>query len=118
MIGHPPTTNMDRRQKLRVETALPVRIWGLDAQYLPFTELAQVKNISSSGAVLQGVSRRLRAGEVLEMQYGQEKIEVRVIWMGKNGSSSEGLVGVQHLPSQAHIWNVDLDLCCQVAGRG
>ena len=109
---------MDRRQKLRVETALPVRVWGVDAHYLPFTELARVKNISSSGAVLQGIGRRLRAGEVIEMQYGVEKIQVRVVWSGRAGSPSEGLVGVQHLPSQSHIWNVDLNACTQVAGRG
>ena len=114
----PRQSNMDRRQKLRVETALPVRVWGVDAHFQPFMDLARVKNISSSGAVLQGIGRRLRAGEILEMQYGVEKIQVRVVWSGKPGAPNEGLVGVQHLPAQAHIWNVDLNLCTQVAGRG
>ncbi|HTR65677.1 MAG TPA: hypothetical protein VMH85_07890 [Terriglobales bacterium] len=109
---------MDRRQKLRVEAALPVRVWGLDAQYRPFTDLARVNNISSGGAVLQGIGRRLRAGEILEMQYAGEKVQVRVVWAGRPGTCNEGMVGVQHLPSQSHIWDVNLDLCGQVAGEG
>ena len=109
---------MDRRQRLRVETALPVRVWGLDAQFRPFTELARVGNISNTGAVLHGINRKLRAGEVLEMQYSGEKIQVRVVWSGKLGSPEEGMVGVQHVQSKSHIWNLNLDLCGQVAGKG
>ena len=109
---------MDRRQRLRIETSLPVRVWGIDAHCLPFIELARVKNISASGAVLQGIGRRMRAGEVLEMQYGEEKIQVRVVWVGRTGTPGEGLVGVQQLTPSPCIWNVDLNLCGQVAGRG
>lgn len=109
---------MDRRQKLRVETALPVRVWGVDAYSLPFAQLATVKNISTGGAVLQGMSRTMRRGEILEMQYGEEKVEVRVMWVGMPGTPTEGEVGVQHLPTEPLIWEVDVRQCVQLAGNG
>jgi len=109
---------MDRRQKLRVETALPVRVWGVDAHSLPFIQLARVKNISSSGAVLRGMSRAVRRGEILDMQYGEEKVQVRVVWVGKAGTTTETEVGVQQLPSEPYIWDVDLRQCCHVGGNG
>lgn len=109
---------MDRRRKPRVAAALPVRLWGVDAHRLPFIQLVTVKNISGSGAVVQGMGRRVRSGEILEMQYGQEKTQVRVVWVGRTGTPSEGEVGVQQLPSEPCIWDVDLNHCCQVVGQG
>jgi hypothetical protein len=107
---------MDRRKRPRVAASLSVRLWGIDAHSLPFMELARVTNISGSGAVIQGMARTVRSGAVLEMQYGQEKTQVRVIWVGRAGTPCAGEVGVQQLPSEPCIWDVDL-AHCQVSGR-
>jgi hypothetical protein len=100
---------MDRRQKPRVTAFLPVRIWGVDAYSLPFMQLARAKNVSGGGAVIQGLSRQVRPGEVLEVQTEEAKAQFRVIWVGKAGSRSQGQIGVQSLPSEPDIW--DLDVC-------
>ena len=51
---------MDRRRNSRVKAHLPVRIWGVDAHDLPFMQLASVKNLSSTGAVVQGMRRQIK----------------------------------------------------------
>jgi len=112
--------NMDRRRNPRVVAHLPVRVWGMDAQGLPFMELAGVRNISNSGALIQGMRRRVLPGEVLEVQLGQEKAQFRVAWVGIRGTRKEGEIGVESLPFEPFIWdvNVNLCLCSQFAGTG
>jgi hypothetical protein len=97
---------MDRRQNPRVPAFLPVRVWGVDAHGLPFTELARARNISGGGAVVQGLSRRLKPGEILEVQTDEGKAQFRLIWVGRVGSRTEGEIGLQSLPSEPDIWNL------------
>ena len=109
---------MDRRHSPRVNVQLPVRVWGLDAHAQAFTELASVKNISTGGAVVQGLRRQIRPGEVLEIQFGAEKAEYRVVWVGKQGTAREGEVGLESLPQEPCIWNINLDRCMQYVANG
>ena len=67
---------MDRRRSPRVKAQLPVRIWGVDAHDLPFMQLASVKNLSSTGVVVQGMRRQIKPGEILEVQLGRRKSPV------------------------------------------
>ena len=73
---------MDRRRNPRVGAFLPVRVWGVDSHWLPFMQLARVRNISAGGAVVQGMQHRVSEGTVLEVQYEDEKAQFRVIWVG------------------------------------
>jgi hypothetical protein len=108
---------MDRRRKPRIGVLLSVRVWGVDAYSTPFMQLARLKNISAGGAVLLGLGKKLRAGEVLDVQYGEEKTQMRIIWVGKACSPNEGEIGVQQLPSEESIWGFDLHQCNQLVGR-
>jgi hypothetical protein len=109
---------MDRRRNQRVTALLTVRIWGVDAKSLPFTQHAQVKNISDRGAVLQGMVRPVRTGAILNVQHEGDQAQFRVVWVGKLGGRRQGEIGVEGLPSEPDIWDVDLLHCSQVAGRG
>ena len=64
---------MDRRRKSRVSVPLSVRVWGVDAHSVPFTHLGRLRNVSEGGAVLTGIARNGGAGEVLDVQYGEER---------------------------------------------
>jgi hypothetical protein len=79
---------------------------------------ASVTNISRSGAAIRGMLRRVRTGEILEVQFGTQIGQFRVMWVGKLGSDQEGELGVVSLPSQRSIWNVNLGRCVQMAGNG
>jgi hypothetical protein len=108
---------MDRRRNPRVSARLPVRIWGMDVYSRPFMQLATAMNISRNGALIQGMRRQVRPGEILEVQLGHEKAQFRVTWVGKLGSRKDGEIGVQMLPSEPCIWDVNLSQCIQYAMR-
>jgi hypothetical protein len=106
---------MDRRRNQRVATLVPVRVWGLDARSMPFTQLATVTNISSSGAVIEGMHTRIRPGEILDVQFGSERTQFRVVWTGKPGTRRGGEIGLERLAIEPYIWGVDLRQCQLVA---
>src|SRR4029077_10617276 len=95
--------NMDRRRNRRVEALLTVRIWGMDAKSKPFTQHAQVKNISDGGAGLQGMTRPMRAGGVLHNQHEEGQAQFRVVWVGRHGTRRQGEIGVEALASEPAI---------------
>jgi len=109
---------MDRRRKRRVTAHLPVRVWGVDAKAQPFTQLARVKNISIRGALVQGMLRTVKPGEIVHVQFGEEKAQFRVVWAGKRGTPVEGEIGLEGLSSEPSIWDVNLVRCTEFAGKG
>jgi hypothetical protein len=109
---------MDRRRHPRVTVLLPIRLWGVDAHAQPFMQTASARNISSHGAVIRGLSRQIRLGEILEVQFGEEKAQFRVVWVGKLGTRREGEIGIEVLGSECFIWDVNLCRCSQFVGKG
>src|SRR5271155_4745707 len=109
---------MDRRRTHRVATFLPVRVWGVDAKSQPFMQLAKVKNISDGGAVVQGLLCKVKPGEVLQVQAGEATAQFRVVWVGRGGSRRAGEIGIECLPSQPSIWDVNLTACGEFVGKG
>jgi len=102
---------MDRRRETRIATALPVCIWGVDSYSRPFTQLVSVRNLSGAGAVLQNVRAPMRAGEILDVQYDGHRAQYRVIWVGRPGTLDAGALGLERLPQEPHIWDVDPARC-------
>jgi len=47
---------------------------------------AIVINMSTGGLVLQGIRRRIRAGELLDVRMGKQKAEFRVVWVERPGT--------------------------------
>ena len=109
---------MDRRRNSRVTARLPVRIWGVDAHDLPFMQLASVKNLSSTGAVVQGMRRQIKPGEILEVQSDEEKARFRVIWTGMQGTQSAGELGLQRLASEPCLWGVAVGCYSELVAEG
>jgi hypothetical protein len=91
---------MDRRQKARVCVQLPVSVWGLDAFGQAFTSPAMVTNMSSNGVVLQGVMRRMRIGDAIDLRMGDDQGQFRVIWIGEMSELGlEKIAGTSFLPA-------------------
>jgi hypothetical protein len=89
----------------------------MDAKAQPFTQLVRVRNISRTGALLEGMSCMVKPGEVIHIQFGEEKALFKVVWAGKPGGQREGELGVQGLSSEPKIWDLDLVQCGAVAGK-
>jgi hypothetical protein len=106
---------MDRRQSPRVEVQLPVEVWGVDAHGQPFTVPAMVTNMSANGLVLHGVRRNLRLGELLDIRLGGERAQVRVVWIGGQGTQRAGQLGMQKVTSEPIFLVSVLTHCSQTA---
>jgi hypothetical protein len=103
---------MDRRHSPRIEVQLPVQVWGMDAHGQPFTNSALVTNMSIGGLVVQGVRRKIRTGEILDVQMGQDKAQFRVVWVVSEGN---GEIGLQRMTSQTFVAHSVLTHCAQAA---
>ncbi|HEY7352007.1 MAG TPA: hypothetical protein VH596_04490 [Terriglobales bacterium] len=101
---------MDRRQTPRVEVQLPVQVWGMDAYGQPFTTAALVTNMSAGGLVVEGLTRRVRNEEVLDVKMGDEMAQFRVVWVG-----AEGVLGLERITAQSFMPNSVLAHCAQAA---
>ncbi len=101
---------MDRRQSPRVEVQLPVQVWGMDAFGQPFTNPALVTNMSAGGLVLQGVIRRVRIGELLDVRMGEEQAQYRVVWIAPTGD-----MGMQRITATAFLPMSVFVNCAQAA---
>lgn len=109
---------MDRRRKRRVAAVLPVRVWGVDAKAQPFAQSAKATNISSSGALVAGLSCRLKPGELIHVQCEGEQAQFRIVWVGKAGSDRDREIGIEVLPSEPSIWDVNFAHCAEFVGKG
>jgi|SRR5271165_732531 len=101
---------MDRRRNPRIAVQLPVQVWGMDAFGRPFMDPATVINMSRGGLVLQGVRRRIRAGELLDVRMGNEKGQFRVTWVGPTGD-----LGLQSITAQVFVPDSVLSHCAQAS---
>lgn len=109
---------MDRRRNRRVAVFLTVQVWGVDAKSMAFVQHAQAKNISDRGAVLQGITRPLKAGSILHVQHNKDQAQFRIVWVGRSGSRRQGEVGLESLPSEPSLWDANLLRCGPVEEKG
>lgn len=109
---------MDRRHTRRVNALLPVRVWGVDAKSAPFLQLATARNISGSGALLQGLRLRVKPGQTISVQFGEEQAQFVIVWVGRAGTPLEGEIGIKCLASEPAIWQLNLPQCCEFVANG
>jgi hypothetical protein len=99
---------MGRRTEHRVAACLPVVVYGVDDRGNPFTQTATAANVSASGALLQGLECIGSPGTTIAIEYEDRKALFRVLWIGEQGSSRAGQIGVQCLDAGKFIWGVRL----------
>ena len=98
------TTGFGKRKHKRILTALPVRLWGMDANGRPFLEVSRTENVSRTGALLKGVPAKLVIGDVIGLRCNEKKYNFRVVWVGKQGTTDAGSVGLQSVEPEKWIW--------------
>jgi hypothetical protein len=109
---------VDRRKGPRVAVELPVRVWGIDAYDCAFSQVVSATNISQQGALLDSMKRRLRMGDIVEVQYGSRIAEFRVVWTRDGAHGQPEQVGVKILLASECIWDGYLERCCEFVGSG
>jgi len=103
---------MDRRKEPRLNAEFSVRIWGVDRNARPFTEIVRAKNVSAGGAELTGVRSKIHADELLDVQNGTQRAQFRVIWIG------HGEIGIRALPFEPPIWGLGAAKTFEMVGAG
>jgi hypothetical protein len=101
---------MDRRRSPRVAVQLPVEVWGLDASGQAFKDSALITNMSSGGIVIQGLRRRMKPGEVLDVRMGCQTAHFRIVWVGEKGD-----MGMEALTTHSFVPPHVLSHCAQAA---
>jgi cytochrome c-type biogenesis protein CcmE len=84
----------------------------MDAYGQPFAHPGLVTNMSVSGLVVQGVKRRIREGEILDVRMGDDKAQFRVVWVGDNENVEMGL---QRVTAHTFVAHSVLTHCSQAA---
>ena len=80
---------MPNEPEPRVDVNLPIRVFGMDAEGKPFSQKAQARNISLHGAKVAGLEKQLKPGEVVGVQFGDQKTRCKVIWVVDAGPSED-----------------------------
>jgi len=75
---------MEHRHEARTNGLLVVTINGRDKSGQFFNERVVASRISNSGALLSGLSRHLRLGDVISVAYSGKKSRFKVVF-GANG---------------------------------
>src|ERR1700676_1733891 len=94
----------------RFNVDLTVHVFGMDADNRPFSQHAQVQNISDHGAKLAGLEKRLMVGEIIGIQIGERKARFKVMWVagGRPGQKIEG--GVKIVEGQPIPWQKEREM--------
>lgn len=114
------TPALARRREERLTLTLSVRLWGLDSEGKPFAQAAQTHDITRLGARVKPVTCLKKAGDIIGVQYGEEKARYRVVWVGKMGTPTEGMIGLSCVEPEKFIfqsaWPKDRPIASSVAG--
>lgn len=111
-VGIGSGNSMDRRRKPRVTIALPIRVWGVDANSRPFMQLATIRNMSDTGILISGLTCSVRSGTVVDIQYDSIWAEFLVTRV------SAGEVALQRLATHPSPWGGLLDRANGIAANG
>jgi len=95
---------MGRRNYKRLRIELPVTVSGLDTSGNPFTQSATTVEISARGLRLRGISCLRGRGDPVQVNYKHDSARYRVAWIGEDGTSSQGLIGLEGLDDASHLF--------------
>ena len=94
----------EQQTEPRLTVDLPVRIWGMTAEGRAFSQHARAQNISSDGALINGVESELKVGDVIGVQCDEVKARCTIVWAVNTGAIKKNQVGVKLLAEQECPW--------------
>lgn len=89
---------MELRRDEREGTQHQVSVWALDAVGKIFVQEGRTLDVSSSGACLSGLHRRIETGAFIGVQNGSRRGRFKVIWSTQEGQRDHQ-IGIERVPS-------------------
>jgi hypothetical protein len=93
----------EQREERRAQRNLAVEVSGRDSNGAPFTQSVTATNTSQNGALLSGLSRKIRSGDLLLVEYQQRRARFKVVWVRDSQSP--------RLKTQAAVHRVEKEEC-------
>ena len=105
-MSQPPSNALvlDRRSEPRVQAEIPVRLWGTSVDGTPFAQVACARNISVSGALLAGILRQLRFGDLVCVELSGLRARFRVVWSRHSGTVDLHRAAIHRLQGEPCPW--------------
>ncbi len=94
----------DRRRESRSDAELAVTVWGIDTRGDRFLQLARARNVSLSGALLQGLDADLRPGDVIGILHAGKKARYRVVWVRQSDNGLRVQAAIHRLSADECPW--------------
>jgi hypothetical protein len=94
----------ERRRESRAQADIAVRISGRDISGEPFAQSVLASSISAGGALLSGMERKVRAGDLVWVEYEERKARFRIVWVRDSQSSRQTQAAVQRLGDEECPW--------------
>jgi hypothetical protein len=98
------TAAAERRCEPRAVVDLAVQVKGIDADGERFEQAAVARNISLAGALLLGIQRTLRPGDLLRVRHGDRSAKFRVVWASPSTLAGAIKVAVHRIETEPSIW--------------
>jgi hypothetical protein len=95
---------MEHRHEPRKNASFVVTINGRDKDGHLFNEQVVASRISKSGALLSGISRHVRSGDVISLQYGGKKSRFKVVWVRDSESHHLIQAAIHLLKAETCPW--------------
>jgi hypothetical protein len=99
---------MPDKSEPRFKVDLPIRVFGMDDDDRPFSQIAHAQNISSHGARLAGLEGHLKAGDIIGVHFGDKKARCNVIWVVDAGQIQKIETGVKVVEGQLCAWQEEV----------
>jgi PilZ domain len=99
---------IQRLPETRVPLDLELRVWGMGADGRVFSQPVRTRNVSFGGALLSGIERDLKIGDIIGVQRGEKKTRCKVVWAVNTESIQKIQVGVQLLHKHECPWTAEL----------
>jgi hypothetical protein len=83
---------------------VPVTVWGTDPDGGIFRQRVSAQCLTREGALLSGIEHRLAMGDLLGVQYNQQKAHARVTQITPTSSSHHWLMAVELIEKSRCPW--------------
>src|SRR4051812_3863269 len=94
---------MSSRREERIRTKVPVKVWGVDMNGMPFMQTAHALDVTRLGARLVDLFCLPEIGEIT-VQHGGQKARYKIAWTGTLGGAEAGQVGLRLAEPDKNIW--------------
>jgi len=92
---------MEHRSEPRSNKSLVVTINGMDKTGESFTQNAVATRLSKSGALLSGIVRPMRSGDLVWVEHEGRKSRFKIVWV-RNSETPDLIQAAIHLMNSEH----------------